>query len=191
MIRFEPRPKPERFVERVEQRGAMWLATHLTGRPPDYWKEVRLELVDAFDSLCAYGAMYDPVGTVDHFISLKEDRSKAYEWTNYRLAAGWLNSSKQALRSTQLLDPFAVGNNWFEIQLPSMQLVLTENVPAEWRERAQFMLDRLGLGHDERVIRQRCEWYRMYECGELNLAGLAKKAPLIAAAIEKQGRRQR
>jgi hypothetical protein len=28
------------------------------------------------------------------------------------------------------------------------------------RERAACMLDRLHLGHDERVVRQRREWYR-------------------------------
>lgn len=41
----------------------------------------------------------------------------------------------------------------------------------------------------------RREWYRMYQCGELNLEGLRKKAPLIAAAIENEkagaGRRRR
>lgn len=187
MIRFEPRPAPEGFVERVQQRGAAWLSANETGRLPDHWKEFRRELADAFGSLCAYGAMYEPVGTVDHFVSIDEDRSKAYDWSNYRFASAWLNSSKQALPSRQILDPFAVQNEWFEVQLPSMQLLLTEHVPNEWRERAQFMLDRLHLAHDERVIRQRREWYRMYQEGELTLDGIAKKAPLIAAAIRRQG----
>lgn len=186
MIRFEPRPKPERFAERVEQRGAAWLATNATGRMPAYWQDFRHDLADAFGSLCAYGAMYEPVGTVDHFVSVDEDRSRAYDWTNYRFASAWLNSSKQALRSSQLLDPFAVQNEWFGVQLPSMQLVLTNHIPAEWREHAQFMLDRLHLGHDERVIRQRREWFRMYQEQGLTLDELAKKAPLIAAAIKKQ-----
>ncbi len=66
------------------------------------------------------------------------------------------------------------------------KLVLTEHVPANERKRAQFVLDRLHLGHDERVVRQRREWYRMYQEGELDLVGLTKKAPLIAAAIKKQ-----
>ena len=38
---------------------------------------------------------------------------------------------------------------------------------------------------DERVMRQRREWYRMYQCGELSLDGLEGKAPLIAAAIDR------
>ena len=186
MIRFEPRPAPEGFTARVEQRGAAWLATNETGPLPPYWQEFRHALADAFGSLCAYGAMYEPVGTVDHFISVNEDRSKAYDWSNYRFASAWLNSSKQALRASQLIDPFEVQNEWFEVQLPSMQLVLSEHVPTEWRERAQFMLDRLHLAHDERIVRQRQEWFRMYQTGEIDRVGLAKKAPLIAAAISKQ-----
>ena len=59
-------------------------------------------------------------------------------------------------------------------------------MPIAWRERATHMLDRLHLGHDERVVRQRREWYRMYQAGELTLDGLVKKAPLIAAAVRKQ-----
>lgn len=186
MIQFELRPKPADFKERVEDRGSAWLAANPTGRPPAHWLEFRSKLSDAFGSLCAYGAMFEPVGTVDHFVSVDEDRSKSYDWTNYRFAAGWINSSKQALKSTQIIDPFVVNNEWFEVQLPSMQLVLTGQVPPEERERAQFVLERLHLGHDERVVRQRLEWYRMYQDGELDLVGLTKKAPLIATAIKKR-----
>lgn len=186
MIRFEPCPQPDGFKERVEERGAKWLEANATGRPPAHWLEFSPALADAFGSLCAYGAMFEPVGTVDHFVSVDEDRSKAYDWTNYRFSAGWINSSKRSLKSTQLIDPFAVTNDWFEVQLPSMQLVLTDHVPADERERAEFVLCRLHLGHDERVVRQRGEWYRMYQEGELDLAGLTKKAPLIAAAVKRR-----
>ena len=186
MIRFEPRPAPEGFVARVQARGAAWLSSHTEERPPPYWREFRAHLADAFQSLCAYSAMYEPVGTVDHFVSCDEDRTRAYEWANYRFASGWINSSKQSLRASEVLDPFEVNNEWFELLLPSLQLVLTEHVPRAARDKAQRMLDRLHLGHDERVIRQRREWYRMYQEGELPLAGLEKKAPLIAAAVRKQ-----
>lgn len=186
MIRFEVSPKPEGFEEHVERVGLAWLAENSAGRPPAHWREFRAQLADAFGSLCAYGAMHEPVGTVDHFVSVDEDRSRSYDWTNYRFCAGWLNSSKQSLLSTQILDPFEVQNDWFEVLLPSLQLVLTPQVPNECRERAQFVLRRLHLDHDERILRQRREWLRMYEDGELNLAGLEKKAPLIAAAVRKR-----
>ncbi|MFM7477999.1 MAG: hypothetical protein ACKO2T_20375 [Microcystis aeruginosa] len=70
--------------------------------------------------------------------------------------------------------------------LPSLQLVLTDSVPDNQRQKAEFTLQRLGLNYDERILRQREEWFRMYEQGEITLEGLARKAPLIARAIEKQ-----
>lgn len=88
MIRFDPIPEPAAFAERVESRGRAWLALHATGRPPAYWLEVRRDLADAFRQLCAYSAMFEPVGTVDHFVSIDEDRARAYAWTNYRFASG-------------------------------------------------------------------------------------------------------
>lgn len=185
MIRFEVGPKPVGFEAKVEQPGAKWLAKNLKGRPRDLWGAFKPQLADAFRSLCAYGSMYEPVGTVDHFVGIDEDRSKAYQWANYRFASAWLNSSKQDLRSSQLVDPFEVQEGWFEVQLPSLQMVLADGILPELRARAQLMLERMHLGHDERIVRQRREWLRMYEEGELTLEGLAKKAPLIAAAVER------
>jgi hypothetical protein len=184
MIRFEPAPKPEGFAELVEKRGSEWLAAHSAGRPHAYWREFLPKLADAFRNLCAYSAMYEPVGTVDHFMSCNEDRTKAYDWSNYRFASQLMNSIKSNLKSHQLIDPFEVQNGWFKILLPSLQLVLTDRVPDEWKDRAQFMLDRLCLGNDERILRQRRKWYELYESEELSLEGLMKMAPLIAAAVK-------
>jgi hypothetical protein len=186
VIRFEPSEKPDGFVERVEVRGDQWLVANASGRPPPYWLEFRSYLADAFQSLCAYSAMYEPVGTVDHFVSCDEDRAQAYSWSNYRFAAAWINSSKSSLKSHQIVDPFDVTNEWFQLLLPSLQLVLTDHVPVEWRENAQRMLDRLHLAHDERVIRQRRAWYEMYQQGQITLEGLMRKAPLIAMAVQRQ-----
>ena len=54
-----------------------------------------------------------------------------------------------------------------------------------FRDRAEYVLDRLHLRDDERVMPQRRAWYRMYVDGELSLVGLEGKAPQIAAAIPK------
>ena len=74
----------------------------------------------------------------------------------------------------------------FEILLPSLQLVLTSAVPSAIRKRADFTLTRLHLRDDERIIRQRQQWYRMYQEGKLSLEGLETVAPLIARAVRKQ-----
>ena len=188
MIHFSSVPEPPNFDSRARVPGNEWLVTHPDAkRPKDLWSPFKGELATGFGDLCAYSALYEPVGTVDHFVSWNEDRSKAYEWKNYRFSSGWINSSKQDVASADLLDPFKVGYGWFEIILPSLQLTITDSVPCGLRARAEYTLKRLHLIHDERVMRQRHEWYRMYQFGELDLTGLRKKAPLIADAVVKAG----
>ncbi len=185
MIRFEPPVEPPRFEQQVRVPGTRWLTNNpnATTRPPNHWNRCKSDLADGFKNLCAYSAMYEPVGTVDHFVSWDEDRSLAYEWSNYRYASGWINSSKKSLKAEEILDPFEVEDGWFEIILPSLQLVVSVSVSAYIKARAEFVLSRLHLRDDERVLRQRREWYRMYQEGGLTLKELWLKAPLIAAAI--------
>lgn len=185
MIRFQPPPEPTGFDRKCRRAGERWLREHPgAGRPKDFWSAFKPQLAEGFHQLCAYVAMYEPVGTVDHFASFRNAPKLAYEWDNYRYASGWVNCSKQNA-DDQVLDPFQVGDEWFEVLLPSLQLVLTDKVPSEHRARAKNTLERLHLQDDERVLRQRREWYRMYQDGELNLRGLRKKAPLIARAVER------
>jgi len=127
------------------------------------WNKYRSQLTEAFRDLCAYSAQrLNQPGEVDHFVSIDEDRS-------YRLAAGWINSSKQSLRSVDIIDPFEVEDDWFELILPSLQLRVTELCPAELRDRANYTLTRLHLRDDERVIRYRRYWLTAYERGEASL----------------------
>ena len=188
MIRFAPVPCPAEFEERCRRVGLAWLAEHPEAvRPKDFWSPFKSQLATGFGDLCAYSCMYEPVGTIDHYLSTKNHRERAYDWDNYRFASPWINSSKRTADDA-VLDPFQVGDDWFEILLPSLQLVLTSAVPEEHRARAASTLERLHLRDDERVIRQRRMWYRMYQEKALTLEGLRRKAPLIARAVEKQQR---
>ena len=149
---------------------------------------MRDELGDAFHERCAYTAMWlSHPGEVDHFISIDEDRTKLYEWENFRYCAGWLNSSKKNIRSTQILDPLAVEDDWFELMLPSLELRVTERCPEDLRDRAEFMLDRLKLRNGLQVRRFRQAMLTLYERNGPNvLADLDELAPLLARAIRKQ-----
>ncbi|HEU4536430.1 MAG TPA: hypothetical protein VFS00_20035, partial [Polyangiaceae bacterium] len=109
----------------------------------------------------------------------------AYEWSNYRFASPLMNQIK---KDAAVLDPHEVGEDWFEIDLPSLELKVTDNVPPEKRALAVETLRRLRLDHGEAVIRYRQAWYEMHERGELKLEGLYKVAPLIAKAVEKRNR---
>jgi hypothetical protein len=186
MIAFERQPEPPDFDERVRQPGRKWLAEHPAGDPPSrYWRRARLALKQAFDELCAYSVTWCPNGTVDHYISRAADRAIAYEWSNFRYAEGWVNSTKQDLDGA-VLDPFEVHDDWFEPDLTTFVLSATDRVPDDARERAEYTLDRLHLRDGEEVVPTRMEWHRMYVAGEITLDALRKKAPLIARAIVKQ-----
>jgi hypothetical protein len=186
MIPVERVPEPEDFDARVRRPGRAWLASNPPPqRPRDLWSPFRPVLASGFGHRCGYTAMYDPVGSVDHHLSVKVRRDLTYEWDNYRFCQEWLNKSKRN-EDQAVLDPYEVEEGWFEIALPSLTLRATEKIPRDLRARAERTLDRLHLRDDERVLRQRREWYRMYQEGELSLAGLRRKAPLIAAAVDKQ-----
>ena len=192
MIRVERTTEPPNFDEDVRKPGMRWLAEHDPSkkRPPSYWREVHLPLRKAFHHRCAYTAMVvSGGGTVDHFVSVKEARESGsseliYEWSNYRFADSSINSSKQDLRSSMLLDPFNIEDDWFEVQLPSCQLRVTELCPASHRERASFMLDRFRL-NSERWVDIRRVWLDCYEKSP-DIAWLETVAPMLARAVRKQ-----
>lgn len=64
--------------------------------------------------------------------------------------------------------------------------MVTSKVPPEKRARAEQTLKRLPIGRDERAIKRRGVYYDEYRKKEIGIAELRKRAPLLAAAIEKQ-----
>jgi hypothetical protein len=189
MIRVQPRPEPKNFARRCRERGRLWLKNHAgyEGRPYDYWSAFEPELRETFNGLCGYCAMTVMKGQVDHFIPvsiLKKQGNDhlAYEWSNFRYGADVLNQRKSSHR---ILDPFKVKDDWFEILLPSLQLVLTENVPKTQRKLAEFTIENLGLRDSEVVVRYRRMWFEFYQNRRLTIEGLKKVAPGIARAVER------
>ena len=189
MIAVTKVPEPQAFDQEVRKPGNKWLkANPAAARPNPLWAPYTKQLQDGFCGLCGYAAMLDPTGgTVDHYLSYKNHRTLAYEWDNYRFAAATLNASKKNADDS-VLDPYQVGAGWFEIILPSLQMQVTDAVPAALRTKAEFTLKRLKLRDGERIIRWRKAWYELYQSGDLSLEGLRKYAPLIAEAVEKETR---
>jgi hypothetical protein len=159
-----------------------WLAENPGAAcPRDLWSPFRAVLAEGFAERCGYTAMLDLAGTVDHHRSFRTNPELAYEWSNYRYVSAWINSAK---KTAAVLDPYGVGEGWFAVLLPSLQLVLTEKVPPEHRALAARTRKALPFAHDERVLKLRRHWYRMYREGKLWLEGLRRVAPLIAEAEE-------
>ena len=186
MIPVAPVPEPDGFDARCRQPGHRWQRGNPDAeRPRPLWIPFTTDLAEGFGDLCGYCALLDPTGgTVDHYLSAKARPDLAYEWSNLRFANQAMNASKKNADHL-VLDPYEVGNGWFEIMLPSLQLRATDRVPSELRARAEFTLDRLGLRDGERVIRARRQWYSLYQEGELTLDGLRRCAPLIADAVSR------
>lgn len=191
MMRVERTPEPPLFDQDVRQPGNAWLEAHQDARPerfPAHWTRCLPDLRAAFNDLCGYSAMWTSRPTVDHYRSRssRDGRQLAYEWTNYRLADGPMNSAKGTWDS-RILDPFEVGNDWFEVRLPNLELVLSEDrIPPERRDDARFTVRQLGLQDGEEVLEMRRAWYDDFVEGDVTLRWLSRRAPLIARAIEKR-----
>jgi len=188
MIPVIPVRKPRGFAA-VQRQGRAWLSSHpRCRRPKDLWTKYLPILERGFMGLCGYAAMLDPTGgTVDHYRSWKNHPDLAYEWSNYRFASETLNNCKRNADAT-VLDPYEVGSGWFEVLLPSLQMVVTSTVPRNVRAKAEFTLRRLKLCDGERVIRWRQRWYELYRRGHIDIDGLAQVAPLLAEAVRKSQR---
>ncbi len=127
-----PRPdEPKTFDDEVRQPGKAWLDKRRRGRAPSHWRKALPELQAAFNSRCGYTAMLDRAGTVDHLVAQEADPALLYEWSNLRYASHWINASKQDAEG--VLDPYEVEDGWFELDLPSLQLVATDRVPKDKR----------------------------------------------------------
>jgi hypothetical protein len=177
-------PEPPGFDEQVRQRGMRWMAENPgADRPRNYWSPFFRALREGFKNLCGYSAMLDFSGTVDHFHSFQSRPDLAYEWSNYRYATSRINSSK---RAREMIDPYEVQEGWFEVRLPSMQIVLTDKAPAHVRARAERHGGMLEWLNSEIFKDIRIEWYTQYKVHNLPLENLRDYAPLIAAAVEKE-----
>lgn len=179
--------EPEGYHAQVRLRGEAWRAEHPEAKElRPYWIEFLPHLREGFGRRCGYAAMYVPDGTVDHFVSQRDRPDLAYEWDNLRFASSWMNASKKA---REVLDPYEVGPGWFEVLLPSMALVARfERIPEARHALVRATLAALPLVHDERIVRQRSEWYRQFRRGAVSLEGLRDFAPLIAAAVDRWAR---
>jgi hypothetical protein len=192
MIRVaSPIAEPATFDAECRQQGRAWLATHPNParRPHDYWSPFREDLREGFGRRCGYLAMFLPDGTVDHFISWDTckvtNRARlAYEWSNFRFVAPALNSKKGVL-DDRILDPFEVQDDWFEVEIPSLVLRMTDAIPPALRDKAKLTLDKLGLEQGRNAVLLRWEWYEKYRRGGEPMQELELDAPLVARAIQR------
>jgi len=167
--------------------GVALTSAHLETHAP-YWRKALDALYEAYGGICAYVAVRIPrvVGTptVDHFVPRTAQLGLAYEWSNLRLASGTMNTRKREF--TDMLDPFAVEDGWFVLNLMDCGVSPARGLDAPLRVQVEATIKRLGL--DDEACRQvRAEAYDRYLSGDVNLEQLRRESPFVAAEVERQG----
>lgn len=179
-----PGPRREKVADRLEDIPSEKL-------PPE-WRKCLDDLYGAYEGICAYTCfkIEKVTGnrTVEHFVPRKGGAAHAYEWSNYRLACGRVNTIKGAAQSTDVLDPFDVQEEWFELCLVDFVPRARKGLSEDVRDRIERTIVRLGL--DQQDIRDRHADDYNAHMGEdpIPFTYLRSRNPFLARELVRQGR---
>src|SRR4030095_15412867 len=81
--------------------------------------------------------------SVDHMAAKSLVWDRVYEWRNYRLASSLLNGRKRDF--PDVLDPFLIGDDWFELDLVAFQVKPPKHLDEETKAKVWATIRRLGL----------------------------------------------
>jgi uncharacterized protein (TIGR02646 family) len=187
VIHVTPQPEPSDFDAKVRQQGRADIAL-AEGELRPHWQHCAVQLWEAYRGVCAYSSLYIPRGTgarsVDHLLPKSKRRELTYEWSNYRLACVRMNARKSALED--VLDPFEVQDEWFALELSTLQVTPREGLPEELSHRVQNTIDRLDLNDDE-FIQARAAHYEAFRSDEVQFRHVRKHFPFLAKELIRQG----
>ena len=137
MIPVSPVGPPPGFAAKVvkpakawaTRKGWPWAAPPPAGKAnelPDHWTKVLDALHEGYGGACAYLSVYTHRSldstSVDHFEpKSKAPISRAYDWSNYRLASRPMNTNKG--EHQDVLDPLTLPIGLFKLNLVSNRTV--------------------------------------------------------------------
>lgn len=191
MIRVAPRPEYPQFDIEVRRPGAAFLATcpkptSEQFKKKNFWSKAARELHAAYSGICAYTAMYlTEQGSVDHFLPKTAYPDLAYEWSNFRLARGRVNSSKGNL--TDILDPFDVQDEWFHMEVPACLLKPNPALDIDLRRKIAHTINSLRLNQDDNYVQERCNILIEFARGDVSIGFLRRRYPFLAKEVDRQG----
>ena len=108
----------------------------------------------------------------------------AYEWDNFRLASGRVNSSKGNLQT--ILDPFEVEDDWFLMDIPDCLLKPNPALPKDLRGQIAGTINSLRLNQDDNYVQERCNILMDYARGDVSHGFIQRRYPFIAKEITRQ-----
>ena len=187
MIRVRQQAEYPAFDRRVRQPGLEFLGQN--PRPTsrefnrrNYWRRALAELHAAYSGVCAYTAKYLPDrGTVDHYLPKGTFPLLAYEWANYRLASSRVNGFKG--NSTDVLDPFQIGDEWFHLDIPSCLIRANGRLEPDLKAQVHTTIDVLRLNSDDTYVQERCNILVAFATGEIKFEFLSNRYPFLAREV--------
>jgi hypothetical protein len=160
---------------------------------PPIWRKCIDHMMQAYEQRCAYLAMFiEDTGnpTVDHVTPKSFAWDQVYEWSNYRLCTGVVNSKKGELLG--LVDPVDAKRGWFELDLASYRVVRGAKAPKAHHAKIEATLPLLN---QRDCYLQRKRYVEDYWLGPgakgIDITYLEHRAPFIAAELRRQGQLMR
>jgi len=147
---------------------------------PAYWTEALNDLMSSYGGICAYSCfrIHEVTGarSADHFAPKSQNWRSVYRWSNYRLCCSRLNSRKNDFGD--VLDPFEIGLDWFELELVGFQIIPgAAAVALGVQQEVTDTVTRLGLND---FCHQRAEDAERYWDRDYSLRILKIESPFVA-----------
>jgi hypothetical protein len=190
MIRVSSAPEYPTFDVEVRIPGATFLAscpapTSEQFKRKNFWNRAAKELHAAYSGICAYTAMYLPEqGSVDHFLPKSSRPDLAYEWSNFRLSSGRVNSSKG--NQADILDPFLIDDDWFYMDIPACLLRPNPALDKPLRNRIAQTINALRLNQDDSYVQERCNILIDYAREDISKNFLRRRYPFLGKEVDRQ-----
>lgn len=191
LIPVQEQPEPANFDQLVRKRGERFLRAvpHPKAaqfKNHEYWRKALPELRASYSDICAYCSCWIPFGrgTLDHFEPKSANPSRAYEWSNFRLAQEKINNSKG--ESTDVLDPFHIDPGWFQLDFSSMYVKADRASAVQVRRAVNRTINVLQLNSNA-LQSLRYSIVKEYSDGAITIEFLDRRYPFIAAELRRQG----
>lgn len=192
MIHVDIKPEPSNFDKLVRIPGQAFIhdcpkPTRNQWEKKKFWKNISKELHTSYNGVCSYSChwiAYDTGWkTVEHFLPKDLYPKFAYEWSNYRLVCGILNSRKG---TRNILDPFLVQDGWFIIKFPSLLVVPAPDLNINLYNQIEETCRILGLNDEDTCMKTRSKYIEDYCKNRVNFEHLCQEAPFLAAELARQ-----
>jgi uncharacterized protein (TIGR02646 family) len=196
VIPVKPKPEPANFDAVVRKKGLAWIKKSkldVTQPMPKgtkiqpFWTACLPDLLEAYGRICAYVCVYieevTGSGTVEHFAPKSKRLDLAFEWSNYRLVCGIMNSNKNKFED--VLDPFSMQQNMFQL-LVNGEIEPVPNLSAVENQLALKTIIRLKL-NSPACRRVRIYYLNKYMTKQITVEYLQERSPFVWLEAKRQG----